>query len=70
MSITIAFVKETAAGERRAALSPETCKKLLALKTKILIERGAGLTAHLLMTVTLALKFPIIAMKYWRLPIF
>ena len=46
MSVTIAFVKETAAGERRAALSPETCKKLLALKTKILIERGAGLTAH------------------------
>lgn len=46
MSVTIAFVKETAAGERRAALSPETCKKLLALKTKILIERGAGLSAH------------------------
>ena len=46
MSVTIAFVKETAAGERRAALSPETCKKLLAFKTKIVIERGAGLTAH------------------------
>ena len=35
MSITIAFVKETAAGERRAALSPETCKKLLANDTAL-----------------------------------
>ncbi len=46
MTVTIAFVKETAFGERRAALSPETCKKLLALKTRILIERGAGVSAH------------------------
>jgi H+-translocating NAD(P) transhydrogenase subunit alpha len=42
----IVFVKETAAGERRAALSPETCKKLCALKAQVKIERGAGLSAH------------------------
>jgi H+-translocating NAD(P) transhydrogenase subunit alpha len=42
----IVFVKETAAGERRAALSPETCKKLCALKAQVKIERGAGLLAH------------------------
>lgn len=45
MPVTIAFVRETAPGERRAALSPETCKKLLALKTRVLIERGAGVPA-------------------------
>jgi H+-translocating NAD(P) transhydrogenase subunit alpha len=42
----IVFVKETVAGERRAALSPETCKKLCALKARVMIERGAGLSAH------------------------
>jgi H+-translocating NAD(P) transhydrogenase subunit alpha len=42
----IVFVKETAAGEKRAALSPETCKKLCALKARVMIERGAGLSAH------------------------
>jgi H+-translocating NAD(P) transhydrogenase subunit alpha len=42
----IVFVKETAAGERRAALSPETCKKLCALKARVMIERGAGVSAH------------------------
>jgi len=45
MAVTIVFVKESANGERRAALSPETCKKLLGLKTRILIERGAGAPA-------------------------
>jgi len=42
MSVTLVFVRETAAGEKRAALSPETCKKLLALKLRVLIESGAG----------------------------
>ena len=42
MSVTVAFVCETAPGERRAALTPETCKKLLASKARVLIERGAG----------------------------
>jgi len=45
MPVTIAFVRETAPGERRAALSPETCKKLLALKARVLIENGAGAPA-------------------------
>ena len=42
MSVTVAFVCETAPGERRAALTPETCKKLLASKARVLIEHGAG----------------------------
>ena len=42
MSVTLVFVRETAPGEKRAALSPETCKKLLALKLRVLIESGAG----------------------------
>lgn len=45
MPITISFVRESALGERRAALTPETCKKLLALKTRVVIERGAGVPA-------------------------
>ena len=42
MAVTVAFVAETAAGERRAALSPETCKKLLGRQARILLEPGAG----------------------------
>jgi NAD(P) transhydrogenase subunit alpha len=42
MSVTLVFVRESAAGEKRAALSPETCKKLLGLKLRVLIESGAG----------------------------
>jgi NAD(P) transhydrogenase subunit alpha len=45
MAVTVAFVAEPAPGERRAALSPETCKKLLALQARVLIERGAGVPA-------------------------
>lgn len=46
MSVTVAFVRESASGERRAALTPETCKKLLALKANVLIESGAGIPAN------------------------
>ena len=42
MSVTVAFICETAPGERRAALTPETCKKLVASKARVLIEQGAG----------------------------
>ena len=42
MTVTVAFVCETAPGERRAALTPETCKKLLANQVRVVIERGAG----------------------------
>ena len=39
-------MQETAPGERRVALTPETTKKLVALGARVLIERGAGLPAH------------------------
>lgn len=42
MSIIISCVRESARGERRVALTPEMAKKLLALKTYVVIERGAG----------------------------
>jgi len=42
MPVTIALIRETAPGERRVALSPETCKKLLAKQARVLIETGAG----------------------------
>src|SRR5205809_2541714 len=45
MAVTVAFVAETAPGERRAALTPETCKKLLASQARVVLERGAGLRA-------------------------
>ena len=45
MAVTVAFVRETAPGERRAALSPETCKKLIAAGAEVLLEPGAGIRA-------------------------
>jgi H+-translocating NAD(P) transhydrogenase subunit alpha len=42
MAVTVAAVKETAAGEKRAALSPEIAKKLLQAKAAVLIQSGAG----------------------------
>jgi NAD(P) transhydrogenase subunit alpha len=42
MAVTVAFVAESAPGEKRAALTPETCKKLLASQARVVIERGAG----------------------------
>jgi NAD(P) transhydrogenase subunit alpha len=45
MPVTVAFVAETAAGERRAALSPETAKKLLARGARVLLQSGAGAPA-------------------------
>jgi NAD(P) transhydrogenase subunit alpha len=45
MTVTVAFVAETAPGERRAALTPETCKKLLALQARVLLQHGAGAPA-------------------------
>ena len=45
MPVTVAFVAETAAGERRAAITPETCKKLLARGVHVLLEPGAGSVA-------------------------
>ena len=45
MPVTVAFVRESAPGERRAALTPETCKKLIAAKARVLLEPGAGFPA-------------------------
>lgn len=42
MALIIAVPKETAAGERRVAASPETVKKLVALGCAVRIEEGAG----------------------------
>lgn len=46
MAVNIVFVRESASGERRVALTPETAKKLSALGATLLIERGAGVPAH------------------------
>lgn len=42
---TIAMIREQSLGERRVALTPETCKKLIAKQMHIVIESGAGLPA-------------------------
>lgn len=42
MALIIAVPKETVAGERRVAASPETVKKLAALGCTVRIEQGAG----------------------------
>jgi len=41
----IAVLRETAAGERRVAASPETVRKFIALGANVAVESGAGLTA-------------------------
>ncbi|WP_049623690.1 NAD(P) transhydrogenase subunit alpha [Frateuria defendens] len=45
MPITVAALKETAAGERRVAITPETAKKLHAFGVRVLLEHGAGAEA-------------------------
>ena len=45
MTITIGVARETADGERRVPLVPETAKKLLALGAQLRMERGAGSAA-------------------------
>ncbi len=46
MAVTVTAVKETAAGEQRTALSPEIAKKLVQAKAAVLIQSGAGASAH------------------------
>ena len=43
----IAVLKETAAGERRVAATPETVKKYIGLGASVAIEAGAGEGANL-----------------------
>ena len=45
MAVTIAALKETATGERRVAITPETAKKYLARGLLVLLEREAGAAA-------------------------
>jgi NAD(P) transhydrogenase subunit alpha len=45
MAVTVATLRETAANERRVALTPEVAKKLKALGADVRIETGAGLDA-------------------------
>ena len=44
--VIIGAVRETAPGERRVALTPETCKKLTAAGASVRIEHGLGDGAH------------------------
>src|SRR3546814_5441009 len=46
MAVIIGVARETAAGERRVALTPETCRKLVAAGATVLVERGLGALAH------------------------
>jgi NAD(P) transhydrogenase subunit alpha len=42
MAIILGIARERADGERRLALTPETCKKLVAAGAQVRVERGAG----------------------------
>ena len=46
MAVTIGVARESAPGEKRVALTPETCKKLAATGAIVRIERGLGGDAH------------------------
>ena len=46
MGITIGVARETAAGERRTALTPETCRKLVAAGVQVRVEAGVGAGAY------------------------
>jgi NAD(P) transhydrogenase subunit alpha len=45
MSITVSALRETAAGERRIAITPEVAKKLRGKGLRVLLEHGAGTAA-------------------------
>lgn len=42
MAVTIGVARERAEGERRVAITPETCRKLVEAGADVRIERGAG----------------------------
>ncbi|MGV8923594.1 MAG: NAD(P) transhydrogenase subunit alpha [Thermomonas sp.] len=46
MAVNIGVARESAAGERRVALTPETCKKLVAAGATVRIESGIGAGAY------------------------
>lgn len=45
MAVEVLVLKESAAGERRVAATPETAKKLVAAGASVRVEAGAGLSA-------------------------
>ena len=45
MPTTVAALRETAAGERRVAITPEMAKKLHGKSLRVLLEHGAGAAA-------------------------
>jgi H+-translocating NAD(P) transhydrogenase subunit alpha len=46
MPVVVGVLKETAPNETRVALTPEIAGKLKALGARVLLERGAGVSAH------------------------
>lgn len=42
MAVKIGVARETVPGERRVALTPETCRKLVALGAEVAVQRGLG----------------------------
>ena len=46
MALGIGVARESAPGERRVALTPETCRKLVAAGATLAVERGLGEYAH------------------------
>ena len=46
MAVIVGVARETVAGERRVALTPETCKKLVAAGATVRIQPGIGASAY------------------------
>lgn len=46
MAFTVAAIRESAPGERRVAITPETCKKLRAAGASVLLQTGFGESAN------------------------
>ncbi len=46
MPLTVAAIRETAPGERRVAITPETCRKLQALGASVLLQTDVGVSAY------------------------
>ena len=46
MAVIVGVARETAAGERRVAITPETCRKLVAAGATVQVQPGIGAGAH------------------------
>jgi len=46
MAFTVAVIRETAPGERRVAITPETCRKLRTAGATVLLQSGVGDSAY------------------------